>query len=109
MTVVVFILLVVVVKPDIVEFLRGHFGGPPPLEYEIRLTNPIDACGSTRSIDSQETFIQHLTRHRNSKRAVRKSAKGAIVVTRRGGCAFSQKSEVVEEMGGSAFIVINKT
>ena len=62
----------------------------------------------TRSIDSQETFIQHFHVTGTQKRAVRKSAKGAVVVTRRGGCAFSQKSEVVEEMGGSAFIVINK-
>jgi len=29
-------------------------------------------------------------------------------VTRRGGCAFTKKSKVVEELGGSAFIVINK-
>ena len=34
----------------------------------------------TRSIDSQETFIQHFHVTGTQKRAVRKSAKGAVVV-----------------------------
>ena len=51
--------------------------------------DPIEACGT-------------------QKRAGRKNAKGAVIVTKRGGCAFSKKSKIVEEMGGSGLIVIQK-
>jgi len=70
------------------EFIRGSFGGPAP-HGAVRFVaaDPIDACTS-------------------QKRAVRKNIKGAVLVTRRGGCTFSEKSKVAEEMGASGFIVV---
>lgn len=71
------------------EYLRGRFGGPPPQNpVPFVVADPIDACSS-------------------QTRRVKKSAKGAALIVRRGTCPFSDKSKIAEDLGASVLVVIN--
>ena len=69
------------------EYLYGRFGGPRPKRTrELVWANPIDACGPL--INAEE-------------------ADGKFVLTKRGGCPFTDKGHHIDAAGGAAAIVIN--
>lgn len=73
------------------EYLRGRFGGPPPrAPTKLVVADPIDACTSSQ------------------RRKVKMAAESATLIVRRGGCPFTQKAKVAENMGASAIVIVNK-
>lgn len=69
------------------EYLYARFGGPRPrTTRELVWADPADACGPLKN--AAET-------------------KDKFVLTKRGGCAFTDKGHNVDEAGGAAAIVIN--
>jgi hypothetical protein len=71
--------------PQTVQYLRAHFGEPPPMgEHTIKLANPIDAC---TALDGDY--------------------EGTIVFARRGVCTFSTKARIAARAKVAAIVLVN--
>ena len=72
--------------PSPIEYRRGHFGtGPPSGERTIALAEPRDACSPLAPA----------------------SARGSVVIARRGGCTFGTKANRTAEAGAAALLIVN--
>lgn len=72
--------------PQTVQYLRAHFGEPPPIgSLKVVVADPIDACSSMDKVKYE----------------------GAIVVARRGKCTFSAKARIAAKAKVAAIILVN--
>jgi len=71
--------------PQTVQYLRAHFGDPPPQGmYQMAMAEPADGCSELPT-----------------------SVKNKIVVAHRGNCTFGTKGKIAHAAGAAALVLVN--